>query len=137
MKSTEEWLLEWEGYRPFIYKCSQNVWTVGVGRVVEEGKGPGLSRDEAMYLLRNDIERVTGELQSRFDWFDALSEDRKTAIVSMAFQLGLGGLLKFKNALKSLEEGDFAAAADHFLDSLWAAQTPNRAKQVVDLLRGN
>jgi len=136
MKTTEEWLLEWEGYKPFIYKCTQDVWTVGVGRVVEEGKGPGLSRDEAMYLLRNDIERVTGELESKFPWFSDLSQDRKTAIVSMAFQLGMNGLLKFKNALKSMEEGDFEAAAANFLDSLWAKQTPNRASQVAALISG-
>jgi lysozyme len=46
------------------------------------------------------------------------------------------GLLKFKTTLSLLQAGDRAGAAAQALKSLWAKQTPNRAKRVTDLIRG-
>ena len=48
----------------------------------------------------------------------------------MAFQLGIGGLLKFKRALGSIEDGQYKEASMEMLDSLWAQQTPERAKRL-------
>ena len=34
-----------------------------------------------------------------------------------------------------MQEGDWEEAADEMLDSLWARQTPNRAKELSDIVR--
>jgi lysozyme len=129
-------LIEWEGYRQFAYRCTEDVLTLGIGRVVQEGKGPGISLDEATYLLENDISRVEDELKKAYDpWYSALSEGRRTVLISMAFQLGMRGLAGFKMALASCSEGDWQGAKEHFMDSKWAReQTPNRATKVCELL---
>lgn len=136
MSLAAEKLIEWEGYEQFAYHCTEGALTLGIGRVIEKGKGPGISLEEAKYLLENDISRVEAELKKAYDpWYSALSEGRRTVLVSMAFQLGLAGLAGFKMALASCAEGDWEGAKENFMDSKWAReQTPNRAKKVCELL---
>ena len=108
MSLAAEKLIEWEGYEQFAYHCTEGALTLGIGRVIEKGKGPGISLEEAKYLLENDISRVEAELKKAYDpWYSALSEGRRTVLISMAFQLGLAGLAGFKMALASCAEGDW------------------------------
>ena len=44
-----------EGLRLELYQDSVGKWTIGVGRNLDD---VGISEDEAMYLLRNDISRA-------------------------------------------------------------------------------
>ncbi len=102
--------------------------------MIETG-GPGLTLEESMGLLENDIERVEKDLAEAYPWFTDLSENRQIAMISMAFQLGMGGLAQFKNGLASLRTESWQEAHDHFMDSKWAReQTPNRAKEVCQLI---
>jgi lysozyme len=55
--------------------------------------------------------------------------------MNMAFQMGINGLLKFKKTLTLIEMGDFDAAADGMMKSLWAKQTPNRASEMAEQMR--
>ena len=48
-----------EGLKIFPYHCSQNKLTLGIGRNLEDN---GISKDEAYYLLNNDIEAVQEQL---------------------------------------------------------------------------
>ena len=41
-------------------------------------------------------------------------------------------LFKFKKTLAYVERGDFVSASEEMLDSLWAKQTPNRAKELSE-----
>lgn len=134
MREVTKKLVEWEGYRQYAYRCTEGVLTIGVGRVIETG-GPGLTLEESMGLLENDIERVEKDLAEAYPWFTDLSENRQIAMISMAFQLGMGGLAQFKNGLASLRTESWQEAHDHFMDSKWAReQTPNRAKEVCQLI---
>jgi lysozyme len=49
----------------------------------------------------------------------------------MSFQLGVEGLLKFTNTIKAIQENRFEDASSSMLKSLWARQTPNRAKKMA------
>jgi lysozyme len=53
----------------------------------------------------------------------------------MSFQLGIAGLLKFKSTLAFIEAGDYENAATNMLKSLWAKQTPQRAKRLAEQMR--
>jgi len=48
----------------------------------------------------------------------------------MVYQIGEGGVGKFKNMFKALDNEDYGEAAFQMLDSLWAKQTPNRANKL-------
>ena len=48
----------------------------------------------------------------------------------MIFQMGFTGVSKFKNMIKALQNHDYKQASIEMLDSRWAKQTPNRAKEL-------
>ncbi|MGR2462517.1 glycoside hydrolase family protein, partial [Salmonella enterica] len=64
-----------------------------------------------------------------------LDDTRKMAIVNMTFQMGVGGVANFNTMLGYLALGQYDNAADAALDSLWARQTPSRARRVSEVMR--
>jgi lysozyme len=129
MKKLVGMLKRQEGISKWAYEDHLGYVTVGVGRCLDPEKGLGLSDDEIDYLLRNDILRCYQELDV-FSWFHDLDEVRQHAIVSMLFQLGLPKFLEFKKTLAFLAEGKVSQAAEEMLNSKWARQTPNRAREI-------
>jgi lysozyme len=123
-----------EGRVRHAYQDHMGYWTLGVGRLIDSRKGGGLSDEEIDFLLDNDIKAKTAEVRKALSWFDRLDEVRQAVLVSMAFQMGTAGLLKFKNTLALIERGDYPAAARGMLESLWAKQTPLRAARLADMM---
>jgi lysozyme len=134
MKELIEQLKRHEGVKTHVYLCPAGFETIGVGRNISES-GLGLTEDEIEYLLNNDIKRCSQELSDNFKWYLELNRARQYAMINLCFNLGLPTLLKFKNALKSMEAGLFDEAADHFLDSRWARQVGGRAVEVTSTIR--
>jgi lysozyme len=119
-----------EGEVLTAYKDSLGYLTIGVGRLIDKRKGGGISPEESAYLLGNDIARIDADLRSRLEWFAALDEARQGALLNMAFQLGVAGLMKFTNTLAAIRDERYEHAAELARQSLWAKQTPERAKRV-------
>ena len=110
---------------------ARNKLTIGVGRNLDD---LGISKDEAMLLLHNDIDRIRRELDKNLPWWRKLSDTRQKVLISMAFNLGLGGLLEFNRMLSALQDGDYATAAQEMLSSLWANQVGTRAIELADMM---
>lgn len=125
-------LREFEGVIPHAYQDHLGFWTIGVGRLIDKRKGGGLTDEEIDYLLNNDIARKSDEVFSRLPWVKTLNEPRQAVVIGMAFQMGIAGLLGFKNTLRAMQEGRFADAAQGMLNSKWAQQTPERAKRLAN-----
>ena len=121
-----------EGLRLTVYKCTAGKNTIGIGRNLDD---VGISMTEATTLLNNDIDKVQAALNDRLDWWTGLSENRQNVLANMAFQLGVNGLLKFKNTIAFIKAGAYDKAADGMLKSLWARQTPIRAKRLAKEMR--
>lgn len=125
-----------EGKVSYAYQDHLGYWTIGVGRLIDRRKGGGLSDEEIAFLLDNDISRIDAELTKRIPWFNELDEARKGVLMNMAFQMGVDGLLAFKNTLKLVQSKQWDKAADAMLQSKWAReQTPARAKRLSDQMR--
>jgi len=120
-----------EGFVPYAYQDHLGFWTLGVGRLIDKRRGGGITRDEALHLLGNDVSRVTQDLVRRFAWFDRLNAARQAVLIGMAFQMGIHGLLGFEKTLLYVEAGQWSRAADQMLNSLWARQTPARARRMA------
>lgn len=131
MKTLEEWIKEDEGVRSKPYKDTQGFITIGVGRCLD--KKP-LKVDEIKYLFANDINDAIADAKT-FTYFKFLHPPRQHAIINMCFQLGKEGVAKFRKMNAAIERGDYEKAAKEALDSLWAKQTPNRAKRVAEVIR--
>ena len=124
-----------EGVETHAYHCSENKVTIGVGRNVDKSGGLGLSDDEVDYLLQNDIDRVSVELDSEYEWFAGLDDVRQDAMIDISFNLGQTRLRAFKKALAAMAEGDWGEAAAQFMDSRWSGQVGNRAEELTDMIR--
>jgi lysozyme len=116
-----------EGVVRHAYQDHLGFWTIGVGRLIDQRKGGGLSDEEVDYLLANDVERFTKAVRDALPWFDGLNEARQAVLVGMAFQMGTAGLLGFKNTLAAVRDERYEHAAVLMLQSKWAKQTPARA----------
>ena len=148
-----------EGLRLETYKCPAGYWTIGVGRnletkgltgaeqkfifgrdgmskqeVIERLKEQGVTTEQAMWLLANDISECIEDLKT-FDWFDKLDDIRAKVVVDMRFNLGAAGFRKFRKMIAALERGDYNAAADEMVDSKWYHQVGNRSKRLVAMMR--
>jgi lysozyme len=120
-----------EGEVLSAYQDHLGFWTIGIGRMIDKRKGGGITSEEAAYLLANDIEKVLNGIEAKLPWVSKLDDARKGVLCNMAFQMGLEGLLGFKNTLRMVMEGKYEHAAENMLLSKWASQTPNRAKRLA------
>lgn len=124
-----------EGEVLSAYQDHLGYWTIGVGRLIDKRKRGGLSAEESAYLLSNDIDKRDKELQKRLPWAVKLDEARYGVLLNMAFQMGVDGLLGFTNTLELIRTGSYEKAAEGMLSSLWAKQTPARAKRLAVQMR--
>lgn len=127
-----EQLIDHEGERLFPYVDTVGKTTVGVGRNLTD---VGISKEESRILLANDIKKVVAGLDAALPWWDSLSEARQRVLADMAFNLGLKGLLGFKNTLALVQRGDYDEAADNMLLSKWATQVGRRATTLAGMMR--
>lgn len=131
LKTIEEQLILHEGLRLKPYKCPAGYLTIGVGRNLET---KGISREEALFLLRNDIAEAERAL-SRYEWYTKLDPIRQKVLIDMCFNLGLAGLLQFRRMITALNLGDYETAADEMLASKWAKQVGARAQRLAQMMR--
>lgn len=124
-----------EGEVLYEYKDHLGYSTIGVGRLIDKRKGGGITTEESAYLLNNDITKIVEQLDKRLSWWKKLDDARKGVLVNMAFQMGVDGLLGFRNTLKLIEAGKYEEAAKGMLQSKWATQTPSRAKRMAEQMR--
>jgi len=119
-----------EGVVDHAYTDSEGYLTIGVGRLIDKRKGGRLTDVEMDFLLANDIAEKEAELEARVSFYNSLSEARRGVLLNMAFNLGVGGLLAFKNTLKLVELGMYEKASVEMLNSKWARQVGNRATRL-------
>ena len=148
-----------EGLRLEPYICPAGYWTIGVGRnleskgltgaeqkfifgrddyskqeVIELLKKRGITKDEALFLLVNDISECIKDLKT-FTWFDQLDDVRTKVVVDMRFNLGPQGFRQFKRMIEHLAAGRYSLAAGEMVNSRWYLQVGTRARRLVEMMR--
>lgn len=134
MNNLHRLLIKHEGMRlkPYEDVLTEDI-TIGVGRNLDS---LGLTEDEVMYLLNNDIVRCDKELLNSFKWYPELCRARQDAMINLCFNLGITRLLTFKKALQAMEDKDYSKAAIEFLDSKWATQVGvTRSNDIALMIR--
>mgnify|MGYP003109072700 FL=1 len=114
-----------EGYVGVVYKDSLNVDTIGYGFAIKDLE---LDRDICDIILERKIKDLHDRVKNKFKWYGYMPQEIKDVVMEMCYQLGVGGFSKFKKTISFLENKQFKDASEEMLDSLWAKQTPNRAK---------
>lgn len=119
-----------EGVRTKPYRCPAFLWTVGVGHVIDpahtrvkledrkqlpipDGWDRVLTMAEVDEILKSDLRKFEAGVQRLCA--SGLSQSRLDALVSFAFNVGLGNLQRSTIRMKH-NRSDFEGAADSFLD---------------------
>jgi len=155
-------LIRHEGLKLKPYPCSKGKWTIGVGRNLQDVgltndelmqiighceltrmeaiailKRQGITEDQAMMLLNNDINRCMAECRRNFPFFDSLTEARQDVLLNMCFNVGIFKLRGFKKMIEALKIGDYEEAAAQMKDSQWHIQVGNRAVELeAQMIKG-
>jgi lysozyme len=103
-----------------------------VGRNLDD---VGISPDEALYLLKNDIDRCVVDVGRNIPEWKKHNDCRQNVLVEMCFNMGINRMLRFKKMLAALQKNDYATAADEMLNSKWATQVGNRAQTMAQMMR--
>lgn len=132
-----------EGFRDRIYKDSVGKPTVGYGFLVSAlspdelklngGKVEPMSREVAEKILNLKVAKLQKRLFQCLPWLEGKPQNVQDALIEMAYQLGLAGLMGFRHTLGCIETGNYAQAAKNLRASLLYRQTPRR---VEDYIRG-
>ena len=116
-----------EGFRPRVYECTEGYETIGYGFAI---KDLILDEDIAELILMRKIQKLLERIIIAFSWFESSPDEVKFVVSNMCYQLGIRGFSKFKKTIYYLETEQYEEASIEMLDSLWAKQTPNRAKEL-------
>jgi len=120
-----------EGLRTFAYKDIKGHLTIGYGRNLD---ARGIRASEALLMLQNDVAELLNEFPITLPWFSTIDSVRQSVLLNMAYNLGMTGLMGFKNMLNCLQAQDFAGAAQDLLDSDAAKLLPARYARLAHVM---
>lgn len=103
-----------EGCRLEAYKPTPNdVWTIGYGHTGNVQKGDVISKDNAEFLLKNDLQRFECAINVEVLPKCSLTQNEFDALVSFVFNVGIGNFYS-STLLKLLKAGKKKEAAAQF-----------------------
>lgn len=124
-----------EGFRASPYLDTRGIPTVGYGRNLAANPLPNetypLSEQRASEILQYDLARIWGTLQLHLPWVATLPEVYSGVLANMSFNMGVNGLLGFKNMLGAVQHGQYDDAALDMQESAWFHQVGARAQRLV------
>lgn len=135
-----------EGKVLHAYLCSESHKTIGIGHKVlatdaentlpihgindDVPDGECISEARCYELFQEDVQIAIDGCRKIYDNWDVLPQEAQHILVNMCFQLGQGGLSKFKNMNSAVEDGAWSRMSEEMMDSRWARQTPERAARL-------
>jgi lysozyme len=137
-----------EGKVLHAYLCSELHKTVGIGHKVLEtdaenalpihGTNDDVPAEESISegrcyeLFQEDVQIAIDGCRKIYGNWEELPQEMQHVLTNMCFQLGQGGLGKFKNFKTAVEDYQWQRASEEMLDSRWASQTPERAQRLSE-----
>ena len=129
-----------EGFSSIPYKDQLGFLTIGYGHLI-------LSNEK--YLIETKQNKV--ELEKLFiqDFNNAVKDYKKhlkkntsnkkeeELLIEMVFQIGIIGVLKFKNLLRNMRKKNKHLVCFEMMKSLWYNQTPKRVKELIKVFIKN
>jgi lysozyme len=121
-----------EGYVKMVYKDSLGIDTIGYGFAIKDLE---LDEDICNDILLRKLKDLEKKVNKKFAWFRYMPPKVKDVVMEMCYQLGVTGFSKFKKTIAYLQNKQWEEASVEMLDSLWANQTPNRAKALSNIIK--
>ena len=121
-----------EGYVGVVYKDSLGIDTIGYGFGMKDLE---LDADVCDIILERKLKDLEHRIKLKFDWYKYMPQEIKDIVTEMCYQLGVTGFSKFKKTIAYLQNKEWKNASIEMLDSRWAKQTPNRAKEMSNRVK--
>jgi len=140
METVKNSIKKHEGFRNKVYKDTLGKRTIGYGHLCVEDwweDDKEYTQAELERIFDKDFDKAKEGASKLYEGCE-ISDTAKGIIIEMVFQLGTTGVSKFKNMWKALKETppNYSVAKIEMLDSRWAKQTPNRAKELSNIIGG-
>lgn len=129
MKTSEngiKLIKKFEGCKLEAYKCPSGVLTIGYGHTQDVNIGDTITRQQASYILKKDIEIAEAAVNSLVKV--TLNQNQYDALVSFVFNVGYGNF-RISTMLKRINENNFSSAAEQF--DKWVLSNGKRQKGLV------
>lgn len=118
-------------------QSEEELEALGLEDELDDWKGLTISQEQADQLLKIDVQDAIDDLSPAItiQVLDELGETRSAVLISMCFQMGGGGVRKFKSFIKAVKEKDWERASAEMewsngltkkKRSAWYNQTPKR-----------
>lgn len=136
-----------EGFRAKAYKDTVGIWTIGYGYNLEANpqkltagaianlRNKGITEPYAAELLIKEVAAIEKQLEKYIPTWTVLVAPRQDVLINMGYNLGVPGLLLFKQTLALIQLHKYAEASDRMLQSLWAKQVGNRAVRLANVMK--
>ena len=138
VEDLKERIKKHEGVVPKIYRDSLGFATIGYGHLVlptdDFVEGQQYSKEILDAVFDKDFQNASNNANKLIGDIPLVYQ-AKEVICEMVFQLGIGGVSKFKKMWEALEKGDYTEASFQMMDSRWAKQTPSRAESLSKIMR--
>lgn len=139
--NTKERIKQHEGFSPTVYEDTLGYKTVGYGHLITEKDsfitGEIYSPEQLEGVFEEDYQIAHDNAQ------DLIEDENipfhptvESILIEMSFQLGGPRLKKFVKFIEALKFERYSTAADEMMDSRWAKQTPSRAHELSEIIRG-
>lgn len=123
-----------EGRRTMAYLDSLGLWTNGIGHKYTDNKshlGEVWTDAQVDQTFEADYATALRGIASACPFVATLDEVRQAVVVSMAFQMGVRGVLLFQHTLQALRDERWNDAAGGIRASKWYSQTHARAERAA------
>ena len=127
-----------EGYSNCVYEDTLGKRTIFYGHLCVEDHW----QDNVVYTLEEGEEVFEDDFEKAFTQAKQITKGLDLpvtamgVIIEMIFQLGIGGVSKFKKMWAALEKLDYVTASDEMLNSKWhREQTPGRAEELAAIMK--
>ena len=105
-----------------------------------------LARQIADYFVKQVLMEIDARFYSQTGWFAEVEDARKSAWLDLAYNVGLYGVMSWRESLKLMEDEQYEELAEHLLGFPWAHQvhadkpSPNnptggRAFYITEMIR--
>ena len=121
-----------EGYVGIVYKDSLGIDTIGYGFAIKDLE---LDEDICEIILERKLSQLIDRIHNKFNWYKYMPQEIKDIVTEMCYQMGVTGFSKFKKTIAYLQDKKWEEASVEMLDSRWAKQTPNRAKEMSNRVK--
>ena len=131
-----------EGFCERVYEDSRGFATIGYGFLVSAlspdeltlngGKVEPMGRAAADQILELKLKKLKPRVFEAFAWLAEKPANVQDVVIEMCYQMDVNKVKKFVTTLHYIRTSEYEKAIANGLRSLWAQQTPNRAKKVLN-----